>query len=308
MSSRARQWAGPAVFTLVLILLVSVASAEGFSLFNLAVVGVAALGVGFFYALFPHSQVLGVALANSLAVYACVYIFIVKNNFPLVDYRLYPIFFALPLVAFLVGALRQKDAIRRIIIEGALPDERKLGHSVRWLIPSGAIAISTFLVPGLGLGREASDIVFVVAMTVTSVLVYAASPGVTAFLVDTGALFQDLITRIRQLAAPAFAFLTFYSLNVIVFACIYQIIDTFTVRHMFLIHDTLQSMTFTDSLYFSIISLSTVGYGDIVPANDAVRVVVAIQVVFGILLLLFGFNEIISHSRRQGKRDLRERE
>jgi voltage-gated potassium channel len=40
-----------------------------------------------------------------------------------------------------------------------------------------------------------------------------------------------------------------------------------------------------------------VGYGDIVPAANPVRILVAIEIVCGIVLLLFGLNEIISYSR-----------
>jgi hypothetical protein len=47
---------------------------------------------------------------------------------------------------------------------------------------------------------------------------------------------------------------------------------------------------------------STVGYGDIAPASSAIRLVASAEIVSGILLLLFGSNEIFSFSRN---RDLR---
>ena len=295
---------GPVLFTLAVVLLVAVAAAEGITFFIVIVVGVAALGVGFFYTVFPGSRVFAVALANSLAVYACIYVVTARTNFPDVDRIVFGVFFVLPLVAFLLGALRRREEIRAIIFEDKLPDERTFGRSARWLIPVFVITASTFLMPALELDETTMNVIFAVDMTVTSVLVYAASPGVSTFLIDTGVLFDDLLARIRQLTAPAFAFLTFYSLNVILFASLYQIIDSFTAAPMFLVDGALQKVTFTDSLYFSIISLSTVGYGDITPASDAIRVVVAVQVVFGILLLLFGFNEIFTYSRkRRGNAD-----
>ena len=48
-------------------------------------------------------------------------------------------------------------------------------------------------------------------------------------------------------------------------------------------------------------TLSTVGYGDIAPASSAIRVIAAAEIVSGILLLLFGFNEIFSFARNQDR-------
>ena len=48
--------------------------------------------------------------------------------------------------------------------------------------------------------------------------------------------------------------------------------------------------------------MSTVGYGDITPAGEAVRVVAAIEVLLGILLFLFGFAEIIRYVREADRK------
>ena len=96
---------------------------------------------------------------------------------------------------------------------------------------------------------------------------------------------------------PAFAFCTFYSLLVIVFGAVYRILDRFSAASHFLVVGQARDIDFSESLYFSVITLSTVGYGEIVPASDLVRVIVAIQIIFGVLLLLFGFSEIITYSR-----------
>ena len=49
---------------------------------------------------------------------------------------------------------------------------------------------------------------------------------------------------------------------------------------------------FRDALHFSIVTVSTVGYGDIWPEDDGVRLLAAVEVLSGQLLLLFGFYEI----------------
>jgi hypothetical protein len=54
---------------------------------------------------------------------------------------------------------------------------------------------------------------------------------------------------------------------------------------------------FSDALHFSVVTLSSVGYGDIQPVDDGIRVLASIQMLFAQLLLLFGFYEIMRGSR-----------
>jgi len=61
---------------------------------------------------------------------------------------------------------------------------------------------------------------------------------------------------------------------------------------------TARDITFAECLYFSIVTLSTVGFGDIVPVTDLIRMVVASEIVCGALLLLFGLSEILEYARR----------
>ena len=61
-------------------------------------------------------------------------------------------------------------------------------------------------------------------------------------------------------------------------------------------------LSFSECLHFSIITLSTVGYGDLVPLSPLVRLIVGLQIICGVLLLLFGFSEIISYSREHTRR------
>jgi voltage-gated potassium channel len=98
---------------------------------------------------------------------------------------------------------------------------------------------------------------------------------------------------------PTFAFLTFYSVAVIAFATLYRIIDRLSAEPNFSIGGASRAITFAESLYFSIVTMATVGYGDIVPASDAARALAALQVVLGVLLLLVGFSEIFSYTRER---------
>jgi voltage-gated potassium channel len=62
---------------------------------------------------------------------------------------------------------------------------------------------------------------------------------------------------------------------------------------MFMIHNKAAFLSFAEAMYFSVITLATVGYGDITPQAPLVRGLATVEVVAGLLLLLFGFGEIM---------------
>ena len=65
----------------------------------------------------------------------------------------------------------------------------------------------------------------------------------------------------------------------------------------FAINGVVRDITFPESLYFSLVTLSTVGYGDIVALSNPIRVLIGSEIVVGILLLLFGVSEILAQAR-----------
>ena len=52
---------------------------------------------------------------------------------------------------------------------------------------------------------------------------------------------------------------------------------------------------FSEAIYFSMVTLSTIGYGDIVPVTSLAQTFVMLEVMFGVVLLLFAFAEIASY-------------
>ena len=62
-------------------------------------------------------------------------------------------------------------------------------------------------------------------------------------------------------------------------------------------------MSFSESIYFSIVSISTVGYGDIVPHSSTARLLASIEVVCGFMLLLFGVSELLEYTREHRGED-----
>ncbi len=292
------------LFTFCLIGLIAVAS---FDLsgwwFVLVLFGMVTVAVAYFYVAFPGSQFFVIALANALGVYACIFQFFVESNFRSVSVPALEIGFALPILGFIGGAQLRRERIRAVLAISESEGGRGVAGTLSWLIPVFAIGALTFLVPDLALSPGGIDAAFVGAMLAIAVVVFAVSPGVSAFLIDTGLLFEEFFDRISQLAAAAFAFLTFYSLIVIVFAGIYRVLDKLSTASHFRIHGEVRDITYAESLYFSIVTMATVGYGDITPTTDLARLVAAIEVVLGVLLLLFGFSEIMSYMReRRGRR------
>lgn len=131
------------------------------------------------------------------------------------------------------------------------------------------------------------------------------SPAVSALLLDTGLVFEQFFERIGRVLVPAFAFLTFYVLIVILFACLYRIIDLYPPGAHFNFNGLPHEINFSESLYCSLVSMATLGYGDVAPTGGLVRALLVIEVIAGVLLMLFGFAEIMRYSQEKSADDER---
>jgi len=302
MPKRERHWIAGIAFTVVLIALIALATARDFSVFGPAVVAMVSAGAGAMFVMFPGSRFFSIALANFLGVYTCLYAFFLETNFePSGPWALVG-GYALPILGFLAGAWVRRDGIRSIVTSERMREERHLPRTFVWLVPVFAIGAATFSFPGIGLDTSTIELLLLACQGVIAAIVFAVSRDIAVFLLDTGLLFEEFFERIARLVLPAFAFFTFYSLIVIVFGALYRVIDRFSEMHHFSVMGQPQEIDFAQSLYFSLITLSTVGYGDIVPASPAIEVIVSIEIVFGVLLLLFGFSDILRYMReREGR-------
>jgi Ion channel len=56
----------------------------------------------------------------------------------------------------------------------------------------------------------------------------------------------------------------------------------------------------SELLYFSLVTLSTVGYGDIIPVNGEVRMLAALEAITGVLYIAITVALLVSHYREQG--------
>lgn len=283
--------------TVALLALVAAAITEVTPYFPVIMSVAVASCVGLIHWLFPRSRLLSISLANLLAVYACVFAFFIGSIFSQVSKVAIDIGFLLPILAFMIGAVSKRATIRRFISSGNFSRIRHPDRGFVWLVPVFAVGAVSWILPALPFAREHNDLVFLVAMAMIAGVVLIVSDEVATFLVETGLLFEEFFERSARLVIPAFAFLTFYSLNVVVFACLYRLIDQYAPGHHFTIMGEARPLTFAEALYFSLVTVATVGFGDIIPRTDLMRLITGVQVVAGVLLLLFGVSEILNYTR-----------
>jgi voltage-gated potassium channel len=266
-----------------------------------------ALGAFAFFSLaFPGSLFFSLALANSLAVYVSIFAFFRESNFPGVSNLAQNAGFVLPLAGFMAGAWLRRRAITAIVRAERVGSGAEFRRVTLWLLPIALVGGATFALPA-DLGPRV-DWAFLAAMAAIGAVVFATARDVAVFLIDAGLLFEEFFERIERLILPVYAFLTFYSLLVVSFAAVYKLIDDRVGGPHFRVLGEDRAIGFSDALYFSIVTLSTVGYGDVLPVSDMVRLVASLQVVFGVTLLLMGVSEIMSysrdlHARRTGRKD-----
>ena len=295
-----RQYRGlfaPVAFTVALLALIALSLEELGLYLGVVLFGSVGLLVGVFHLVFPGSRFFTFAFANLIGIYAVVFGFFLEVHFREVDRAVVIAGFVAPLLAFLVGVLWRRHRIRAVVFSTELREERRFGRALLWLVPVFVVGALTFLLPEGGLSTAVLDGIFLAAMGTIAAIVLVASRDVAVFLLDTGLLFEEFFGRASRLIVPAFAFLTFYSLVVILFAAVFSALDRLTQIAHFRIDGAIRPISFAESLYFSVTTLSTVGYGDIAPATGLARVLVGLEIVTGVLLLIFGVNEIINYSR-----------
>ena len=64
----------------------------------------------------------------------------------------------------------------------------------------------------------------------------------------------------------------------------------------------MEDWSYTDSFYFSTITLTTIGYGDLYPSRDSSKIFVSIYALVGISIVLYALGSIIGrHVIQQGE-------
>lgn len=297
-----RRYAGALSISASLLGLIGYASNEAVGMFSVSMATLILLLTAF-HALFGGgSAFFNVILANVMTLYLCLFTFFVESLFQGIPHGFIVVGFLLPLAGFFSGVVQKREEIRDIIQSRVYIEEAKFIRSFFWLVPIALIGIAAFTLHephGIAKLPRAEQLelgnYLLAEMAAITVIAFLASRDFTLMLIDSGVLFGEFFADNVRLIKPAFAFFTFYSMNIIAFAGIYKMIERLSAAHHFMIHGELRDLTFIESLYFSLITISTVGYGDIVPVTNAIRLIIALQTFCGTMLFLFGVHAILSH-------------
>lgn len=286
-------WLRSSLMTFAFGLLVAGGVADQGTIFPYLVIGVAALGLGTLYLLFPHGLHFAFGTSAGLAVYACLFSVMGHAAFPAAPTPARAVAMLLPVFAFLVAVWRRRRSLR-LVAEAAHPFD--LGHlprMARWLIPVWMVGVCSLAFPVNRLPPADQGVAVLAAMTAISVMVAASVRGVVLLLTDMALITQELAGRASRMLVPIIAFLAMYGMLVTVFACLYRIAQGLSLHPLFYGPQGPVPLPFPDALYFSLVTQATVGYGDVTPHDDGIRLLASLQVILGQVLLLFGFAEIM---------------
>jgi hypothetical protein len=156
------------------------------------------------------------------------------------------------------------------------------------------IAVVAVVPPGENPGP--ATVSLIAAMTLISAITVWFVVDITALLNETGSLFHLFLIRMRSRIVPIFSFLIVFLFIGVLFATIYALLDHHTAQPAFAVAGTGTRLDLPDAIYFSFVTLSTIGYGDITPIDAMAQVLVIAEIIFGVVLLLFAFTEIAAYN------------
>lgn len=244
--------------------------------------------------LLPRSPYLAGTLAVCIPLYICVFGLISLRVFNRAHPLLAYIACILPLGAFVFAVWRGRDRLAARLARAG-PRERLLVRGLGWfvvaaliLFVAGQIAVAAATVFG-------HSVLLFIGMLAIAVVVYSVIADLVLLLEATGELFVVFIRRMLRRVVPVFSFLVVYFFLVMGFGTFYSILDGFAARPQFSVLGTVRPLHFSEAIYFSMVTLSTIGYGDIVPVTSLAQTFVMLEVMFGVVLLLFAFAEIAAY-------------
>jgi hypothetical protein len=242
----------------------------------------------------PDTPYLAATLAVCIPLYICVFGLIALKTFhgahPLVAYAAW----VLPLTALVLGVRQRREELARRLAAKGRP-ERLLVRGLGWLVVATLILFTTGQIAIAQESVIGHSVPLFIGMLAISVLVYLVVVDLMLLLAATGHLFVVFVRRMLRRVVPVFSFLVVYSFLVMGFGTFYSILDSMAGRPQFSVIGAVRPIEFSEAIYFSMVTLSTIGYGDIVPVTSLAQTFVMLEVMFGVVLLLFAFAEIASY-------------
>ncbi|SDB68827.1 potassium channel family protein [Belnapia rosea] len=294
---RPRGYLGAIGLSLGLMLLVAGGVADQGGTFPLVLLGTSALAIGALYRLFPHGPHFALGTTNGLAMYACLYVVIGRAGFPDAPDWARAIGFVLPIATFVLACWLRRADLSAWAQEEAAADLAHLPSFARWLAVIGVVGVISLSLPVNRLPAAGQGAALIAAMAAIAAVSAVTVGDVVRLLVDIAVIFRAVTRRLSRLAVPIAAYSSLWALLTVVFGCLYRIADGLSKGPLFTSTHGSIRIDFSDALHFSVVTLSTVGYGDIIPADDGIRLLASIQMLLAQLLLLFGFIEIMRGSR-----------
>jgi len=233
----------------------------------------------------------GICVPLYSAAYATMLSTLYQRSAPIAIY----IGYVLPLVAF-VGALFVRRATIAARLATLRPGQRpRLAGGLLWLALSAGLGLASRALLPSNASSEVQTGTLLVLMSALAVLVLVFLVDIATLLTETGMLFRAFATRMTRRIVPIFSFVVVFVFVVVVFASFYAVLDRFSGGANFSVGGTARAMNFAEAMYFSFVTLSTIGYGDITPVTHVARVIVVGEVIFGVVLMLFAFAEIAAY-------------
>jgi voltage-gated potassium channel len=265
-------------------------------------VGVCFLTGTILFWLFPKTPNLAYTTTDLISLYLVFYSLFFQGHiggpYPL----LYFFGIVAPVSGFVLGCIRSRREIDPSFRD--VMDPVRLMRALRWFCASIAIALMVYLaIPPHG-DPVTKAIILIVGVCCFSLIAFVKAVDLAYWNIQAGLLVEDFFSGIEKMAIPAFGFLLFYMIIIIVFGCFYAILENFSAvsgTH-FLVNGSPQQLAFKDAMYFAVVTLSTLGYGDIVPVSDQARLLVSIEIITGVLLLLFGFARLSQYGEKLRRR------
>jgi hypothetical protein len=289
-----RRFAASTGLGLLLMLLIAGAIADRAGPLALFVPGTSVVALGLLYLAFPHGPTFSLGASTGLAMYACLYVVIGRAAFPQAAAWALPIAHALPIAVFVAVCLLRRDRLRRFTQRGERgADLAHLPLVARWLGATALVGVISLSAPLNRLNPDGQALVLLAAMGAIALIAATAVGDVVRLLVDMAVIFRSVTRRLEHVAVPMAAYTSLWALLVVVFGCLYRIADALSLERLFADPAGPLRLSFSDALHFSVVTISTVGYGDLVPRDDGIRLLASIQMLLGQLLLLFGFVEIM---------------
>jgi hypothetical protein len=137
----------------------------------------------------------------------------------------------------------------------------------------------------LGLAITGFVVTVVFTLTTATIVVYGVVGAWSTVLltVAIGSIGSTLLVKARVDTATVLGVLCIYLLLALLFAGVHQVAAAFRPTYL---NGAPDPPTPSDLLYFSVITMSTVGFGDLTPANLAARVVAVVEALTGQLYLV----------------------